>query len=106
MESLSTTKWVMTWLCMYPPSESSSTRKKAAYKVMCAIVFTIDLCSVIVCIAFIWKYMLTDMAASLFALLGAVTFNSSLYSISIAIFMSHHARIIFEKLSAIYEASK
>lgn len=106
MKILPTTKWIMTWLCMYPASELSSTRTKILYNVCGATMFGINLCSVLVCIAFIWKNVATDLLASLFAFLGAVTFGSSLYAIPIAIFSRYQAHSIFEQLSAIYEASK
>lgn len=105
MEPLSTTKWVMMWLCMYP-SKSSSTRNKTLFKLVGVTIFGINLCSVVVCIAFIWKNVTTDLIASLFALLGAATFSSSLYTIPIAFFLRNQACTIFEQLSAIYETSK
>lgn len=55
MEPLPTTKWVMTWLCMYPANDSSSTRNKILFKVVGVTIFGINLCSVIVWIAFLEK---------------------------------------------------
>lgn len=106
MEILSTTKRIMTWLCMYPANKLSSSRDKILYKVCGVTIFVINSCSLAVCIAFIWKNVATDLLASLFAFLGAVTFGSSLYAIPIAIFHRYQAHAIFEQLAAIYENSK
>lgn len=107
MEPLAATKLVMTWMCMLPAKEPSSMTKKTANNfVVCVIMFAIDLFSVVACSVFIWRFASSDLNATIFAFLGAVTFSSSLYAIPIAFILRHQALSIFNQLSAIYETSK
>lgn len=105
MEPFPTTKWVMTWTCMYPPSEPSSIWQKIAYKVSGVILFGVNVFAVAVCAAFIWKFITINLAEALFTFVGIVAFIASFYCMLIAYFLRHRVRNIFVQLSTIYEAS-
>lgn len=102
MEPLATIKWAMTWICMYPTMELSSLFKKISHKVCGLVFFAISVVGVAVCIAFIWKFVATNLIESLFAFLGVALYSESVYTMPIAYFSRQKAQRIFKTLSEIY----
>lgn len=107
MEPLATTKNVLIWLSMHPDRlESSSNRKKVAQFVLPRILFIFLICITLSIGSFTVKYFKTRMEDCLFAFMASVNCIGTFNTIVIAFFTRHQAPIMFQKLTAIYDASE
>lgn len=105
MQLLSTYEWVLTLMCMYPPHESSSMRKKAFYMLLTLAMFSVNLLIVTALLVYVWKYATTDLTGSLFTLIGIALVGQTLYSMPIAYCLRYRAQKIFVQLATIYDTS-
>lgn len=106
MDPLPTTKWMMEWLCMYPVHQFSNQWWKIAHTIFSALIFFISSCGILVHLAYIWEFKLTDLEGSLFALISFVGNSATLYSSIIAFFLRFRIQGVFRQLSMIYDISK
>lgn len=105
MEPLPTTKWMLTWMGMFPASKSSSMRMRAFHELFAVMLFCGNLFGVAVLSVYIWQFVKIDLIGSLFTFIGLAAYTASLYTIPIAYYLRHRARKIFVQLAMIYDAS-
>lgn len=106
MEPLSTTRWVSTWLSMYPAPEDSTEPQKIAYKACGLLVFLGPASFAMATLAFFLKYLSIDLESSLYALFQVLAFTSITYSFVVAFILRKKILLIFDQLSRIYDERK
>lgn len=106
MELLMRTKWVLTWLSIFPLDEFSSKWKMVAVIMVTLVTFATSLASFIANLLFFGKFWKINPIDSLFAACAADSFCSTTYVLVAAFFLRHQFSAIFDELSAIYDASK
>lgn len=106
MEPLLTTKWVLTWLSVYPATESTSKFKKMAYTMFTVADYVGHLCGVFSHFAYFLKYLSTNLEDAIFAFMGAITFIGLIYIMAMLSLQRHQISDIFRKLSKIYRLRK
>lgn len=106
MELLVKTKWVLTWLGMFPLDTCSSKQKIIAVVLAALTVLTISSAGSAAHLAFFQKFWTTNPKDSLFAACGVVTFGSNSYVLMVAFSLRHKISAIFDGLSKIYDDSK
>lgn len=103
---MTTTKWLLTWLCMCPANESPRLTRRIAYVGVTSIIFIANLCAFATQTTFFIKIVLTDLEAALFALFGILYHVAMPYTLINAFYLRCKIGQIFTKLSEICCKSK
>lgn len=106
MEPLKTTKWVLTWLCVCPATESTSKFKRMAYVLFTIADYVAHFSALFSHVAYLWKYSSTDLEGTIFAFMGVVTFVGLIYIMASLSLQRKQITDIFRNLSKIYEFRK
>lgn len=106
MKPLVTAQKLLTWLCILPPGQSTSGRKKKTF-----IAFTFTIVGFLILlfipgVIFIQKFALIDFEKSLFAFCVCLVCSCTIYAASVTYFLRPKIFNIFEKLTKIYDACK
>lgn len=107
MQPLATTQQMMTWLCMCPADEESTTphQKRGYIAYTLAIVIMIEVCF-FASMAYCIRFSTTDFDGAVFGFMCAIGAFGSVYVLIAAIRMRHQIGNIFASLSTIYKNSK
>lgn len=106
MKPLQTNQQVLTWLCVYPTNEKMSKFKKFLCIVVSVAVFFGYFNVLLASIAFFLKYASTSLEQSLYALFQISGDFGTAYMMLAAYTLRKQFKIIFDKLSDIYDACK
>lgn len=106
MQPLVTVKRILIWLCMTPPEKSASKWKKTQYFVFAFAVIFSFVFLLMAHVAYIAKFLTTNLPGCLFAFLGVCGFWGVLYIMISAFIMRQEMNNIFDHLAEIYEFSK
>lgn len=106
MDALPTARIVLTWLCVYPPDVSVSNAKRKIHYIFTLIVIALQVIVFGVGLAFMLRYIMTDMAHSLFAFSVSLAHLAMIYVIIVAFFLRNEIPTIFETLQNIYNTCK
>lgn len=106
MKPLETNQRVLTWLCGYPPNESTGKSKRIAY-----IVFTVNVIIAMTLFVaaganFIYRHISISLEESLFSLFHTLGAVSMLYQCVAIVVLRHELAAIFDGLSKIYNESE
>lgn len=99
-------KYVLTSLCMYPFDEDTSLIVKLASILFTYTTFFFNLSAVIGAVAFIHKFITSDLERCLYALLHIVAHSAIVYIQIAASLLRYKIADIFTELANIYDASK
>lgn len=106
MKTLHTIKRIMIWMCLCAPDKTSRSRLKGAYFMFALIIFILNLSGLVAHVAFVYKFLLTDLDGSMFAFLGILGFAGTTFVMIIIFFLRHKMKILFNKFSEIYDTSE
>lgn len=94
----------MTWLCMCPESENTSTRKRAAHFIFTMMIFSIIFTGFVANCTYICKFLMVDIEGSLLSIMVSSGLGGLVYSLVTAIIMRFKIRSFYKHLSTIYDA--
>lgn len=106
MKPLQTNQQVLTWLCVYLAKQNTSKFKKILYIVFSVVVFLGYFNVLLASIAFFLKYASSSLEQSLYALFQISGDFGTVYMMLTAYTLRKQFKIIFDKLSNIYDACK
>lgn len=106
MNPMPTNRCVLTWLCAYPPSESTNKWMNWAHVTFTATICVIFISGMLACTMFVIEYVRTDLEIALNAIFPVVAVFGLFYMVITIIFLRHRIRDIFEGLKNIYRASE
>lgn len=106
MRPLETNRCIMTWLCLHPANDNTSTVMKLVYMGITVACISSQLSIFLASIVHFWKFMWIDFGMALKAFWAIVVFGALLYSIIIMLFSRQKIEQTYETLSLIYDASK
>lgn len=106
MKPLITVKETLTWLSICQPAEPTSKSKRIARIVFSMLIFTGNICGIIIHLAHIFKIGLRDPEGSIFSFMGSVGYIGATYILATAFIFRYRIMIIFEQLSNIYDTCK
>lgn len=106
MEPLKTNRLILTWLSVYRAKAGITRLEKSMHILVSLTVFFGIMGSLLGSIGYFWKFVVTDLEASLYALSQiAAAFNMA-YAIVVTFFARQGFTSILQKLTHIYEKSK
>lgn len=106
-EPLVTNRRCLTWLCVYPPDESTSRWERIFHNIFFATTLAVQIGTVAAYLVFSWKFASIHASQSVLAFMGAVmSFNVAYMALVGRLLLGHKIRSIFDHLSTIYKASK
>lgn len=97
---------VLTWLCILPPENSTSVRKKRAFKAFAFTIVAILTSIFIAGVFFIRKFALTDFVKCLFSFSVCLSCACIIYVAIVSYILRSKILTIFETLSEIYDTCK
>lgn len=103
---LKTNRWILTWLCVFPPEKNTSKWKKLAHIAFSLTVFIINAGSFFGSLAFFLKYMSVDLEQCIFALVQMIGEVNMSYVSIITFIQRDKIKAIYDDLSRIYRARK
>lgn len=106
MIPLETNRWVLTWLCVFPPERHTSKWKRLAHVAFSLTVFFINAGSFFGSLAFFLKYMSVDLEQCIFALVQMIGEVNMSYISIITFLLRDKIKAIYDNLSRIYRARK
>lgn len=106
MEPLTTTKFLLTWLCMCSASESTRKREKIAYIGAALIIFVLNLFCLVSNMIYFVQFVTTDLKGALFAFMTIYGNFAMLYTLTNAFQLQHKINALFETLFVICCESK
>lgn len=104
MVPLETNHLVLTWLCVFPPDESTSRLKRMAYTTFSLAIFGINAGSFFGSLAYFLKFMSVDLEQSLFAVVQMLGEVNMAYISIITYLLRHRITATYESLAKIYKA--
>lgn len=106
MEPLKTNKLLLTWLGMCAAKKSTDKKTKMAYIGVASTIFAFIILCLISNIAFIVKFLSTNLKGALFSIMTISGYAAMLYTQINAFNMRHKINGIFERLSKILNESE
>lgn len=108
MKPLKTVEETLIWLCVCQPSSPDSTnRSRVVVRILFSVfVFVSHVCGIITHLAYVLTNVWSDPKGSVFAFDGAVGYMCATYILVSVYVFRLQIRVIFEKLSDIYDARK
>lgn len=106
MEPLTTTKLLLTWICMCSANESTSVKNKIAYIGTASIIFALNLFCLVSNTIFFIEFVATDLNGALFAFMTIYGNFAMLYTLTNAFRLRYKINGIFESLFVICDESK
>lgn len=106
MIPLPTSQLVMTWLCMCPAKASTSKMKRMCYAGFTFTVFLLCFSGFASALAFVIKYVATDLEGALYAAFQVSGYTSMLNLLLTGLINRHRIAKIYTELSQLYAASK
>lgn len=106
MDPLVTNKKMLMWLCILPAQAQTNQNMKLLYIVTSFTLLTSCFLGLIASVAFMVKYLSTNLEDCLYALFQVSGDASALYMILIAFILRRQIAALFDQLSEIYCASK
>lgn len=106
MEPLTTTKRILTSICMMPDKEPVDTKKIVARFVFVVMLFLVTLFAVSAYITFVVENIKTDLEDALLTFMAFITCSGLIYMMIVSFFIRHHIPSVFQQLTIIYNASK
>lgn len=107
MKPLRTVEETLTWLCVCEPSPESTSSSKVVVRILFSVfVFVSHVCGIITHLAYVLTNLRSDPKGSVFAFDGAVGYMCATYILIIVYVFRIQIGVIFEQLTAIYDARK
>lgn len=106
MVPLAVHRQVLTWCCVYPPDENTSKWEKLSFKAFAFVIFVSLLSTIAVSVAYIAKFMSTDLGGSLHALFQITAYTGLSYVALNGFILRDKITAIFSQLTQIYNESK
>lgn len=106
MEPMATARKVLTWLCIVPADEETTKFKKLIYIACTSALMVSTICGFLTSSAFIIKFMSTNLEDCLYALIQICATVGDTYMMLVAFILRHKIAALFDRLAAIYRASK
>lgn len=105
MESLQTSKRVLTYLSLHPDNNESNKWIRVARRILPLLFVVVISCAILGCLSFIMKFKSTNMEATLFTAMVALVYVGLIFIMVFAFFARYKLTTMFEGLSEIYETS-
>lgn len=103
MIPLKTNRHVLTWLCVFPPEEGTTKKKRIAHVVFSLTIFGINAGSFFVSLAYFMKYMSIDLEQSIFAIVQMLGEVNMTYISVITFILRDEVSATYKSLSKIYK---
>lgn len=105
MESMSTNRRCLVWLCICPAGKSTSRWLRLAHIVCATIAMTGLVCGFTSGSAFVWKFISTDVGQSMYAFTFISGEVAAIYmALAAMTLLRHQIDTVFKNLSTIYKA--
>lgn len=105
MRPLERNRRVLTWLCLYPPNDDTSTVMKWIYPIAPFAFFIVDLTAIIASALFFWKFRSTDIGKALNGCWQIAGFALTIYQFTVMYLSRHNIKQALDALSDIYNSS-
>lgn len=106
MDPLLSSKWALTWLCVYPAAKTTSSLKKLAHLVFTVTVLFGLFCGTVSHFVYFIKFKSTDLEGSLFGFMGFASFLALDYVMFFVYSQRNQVVSIFQQLVVICESCK
>lgn len=106
LEPLATNRWVLTWLCIYPPPKNTTTMKRLGHILFSFVTFAANFSYLVVSFIFLMKYIRVDLNEAFFAIYQVAGMLAPIYCNIIAYFIRHSLSTVLKGLTKIYHDSE
>lgn len=106
MKPLASIQQTLAWFCVCTFTKNANKWQKIARIPFTLIIFAMNLGALASSVAFFYKFMSTDLEASLYALSIIIAFGGMFYVALVSLIMRHKIANSFESLADIYNASE